>query len=303
MVSRKPRQLLIHIIGSALFLSLPVIFSPDVSEFFQMLRIPPFQRDFLSFVLLLLFFYVHFYWLLPKFFFRRKFFWYGLSLVIALVVITYLPHVIIPHEGFRGGPDGNDFDHHERRRNIELLFFFREHFFQFLVVIVFSFFIKLNQRLKLAEKERLDAEVSYLKAQINPHFLFNTLNGIYSTAVSEGATGTANAVVQLSEMMRYVTTETEQDFVSLNKELTYIASYIEMQKIRLGNTVEIDYSFKGDSAGKRISPLILIPFVENAFKYGVNPDMKSRILISINIVGHELTLDRKSTRLNSSHRT
>jgi hypothetical protein len=297
-MSRKSRQLLIHIIGSLLFLSLPVIFSPDVSEFFLMLRIPPFQRDFISFVLLLMFFYAHYYWLLPEFYFKKKFIWYGLSLVIALVIITYVPHLLVPHDMFRHrlGPD--DLGEHRHRR-IEFLFAFREHFFQFLIVIVFSFFLKINQRLKLAQREKLDAELSYLKAQINPHFLFNTLNGIYSTAVSEGAADTANAVVQLSGMMRYVTSEAERDYVSLDKELEYISSYIELQRVRLGNTVKVDYSVKGINEGKNISPLILIPFVENAFKYGVNPEKHSHISIDIEINGDILTLSVENNKVKT----
>jgi hypothetical protein len=300
MMSRKSRQLLIHIIGSLLFLSLPVIFSPDVSEFFLMLQIPPFQRDFISFVLLLMFFYAHYYWLLPEFYFKKRYIWYGAGLILALVIITYLPHLLVPHHFFRHPHGPEEFGEEPRHRRIEFLFAFREHFFQFLIVIVFSFFLKLNTRLKLAQKEKLDAELSYLKAQINPHFLFNTLNGIYSTAVSEGAADTANAVVQLSGMMRYVTSEAERDYVSLDKEIEYISSYVELQRVRLGNTVKIDYSVKGINHGKKISPLILIPFVENAFKYGVNPEKPSHISIDIEIAGDVLILSVENNKVKKN---
>ncbi len=301
-MSRNSRQLLIHIIGSLLFLSMPIIFSPDVSEFFLMLRIPPFQRDFISFVLLLIFFYAHYYWLLPNFYFRKRYVLYGAGLIIALILITYLPHVIVPEGMFRHRLDPDDFDE-PRHRKIEFLFAFREHFFQFLIVIVFSFFLKLNQRLKLTQQEKKDAELSYLKAQINPHFLFNTLNGIYSTAVGEGATDTANAVVQLSGMMRYVTSEAERDYVSLEKEIEYIRSYVELQKVRLGDTVKINFSVKGSNFRKSISPLVLIPFVENAFKYGVNPERPSHIIIEIEIAGDILILSVENNKVkkNLSH--
>src|ERR1043166_744549 len=108
MMSRNFRQLSIHIIGSLLFLSLPVIFSPDVSDFFLMLRIPPFQRDFISFVLLLIFFYAHYYWLLPEFYFKKKYIWYGLGLAVALIIVTYLPHLIVREEMFHHMPDEDD---------------------------------------------------------------------------------------------------------------------------------------------------------------------------------------------------
>ena len=307
MMSRNIRQLLIHIIGSLLFLSLPVIFSPDVSDFFLMLHIPPFQRDFMGFVLLLMFFYVHYYWLLPEFYFKKKYFAYGLSLVIAYAAIFFIPHILITKEAFNHIPDNDKLMFRPPPHDNEILHFFREHFFQFFIVIIFSFFLKLNYRLKVAQKEKLDAELAYLKAQINPHFLFNTLNGIYSTAVDEGATDTANAVVQLSGMMRYVTSEAERDYVSLDKELEYIGSYIELQRVRLCDTVRIDYSVTGINEGKKISPLVLIPFVENAFKYGVNPERDSHIIIKIIIEREILTLsvenNKVKTNLSEEERT
>ena len=104
-----------------------------------------------------------------------------------------------------------------------------------------STMIKINNRLKQTEKEKIDAELSYLKAQINPHFLFNTLNSIYSSAIEENADNTATAVVKLSGMMRYVISEAHHDYVPLEKEINYITDYIELQKIRLGNTVNLQY--------------------------------------------------------------
>jgi sensor histidine kinase YesM len=221
------------------------------------------------------------------------------GLATALVIITYIPHLIVPENFFHRHPDTDDFSE-PRHRRIEFLFAFREHFFQFLVVIVFSFFLKLNQRLKLTQQEKKDAELSYLKAQINPHFLFNTLNGIYSTAVGEGAPDTANAVVQLSGMMRYVTSEAERDYVSVEKEIEYISSYVELQKVRLGNTVQIDYSVRRRSEGRKISPLILIAFIENAFKYGVNPEKPSHISIEIEIIGDVLILSVENNKVKKN---
>src|SRR5438046_6537374 len=127
------------------------MFPPDVSEFFLMLQMSPLLRDFISFVLLLMFFYAHYYWLLPEFYFKKKYVWYGAGLVIALAVITYVPHLIVPEEMFHHNPDGDKFDP-QRHHRIEFLWAFREHFFQYLIVIVFSFFLKLNQRLKLTQK-------------------------------------------------------------------------------------------------------------------------------------------------------
>jgi len=155
--------------------------------------------------------------------------------------------------------------------------------FQFFMVLILSAMIRINNRLRQSEKEKVNAELSYLKAQINPHFLFNTLNSIYSSAIEENADNTATAVVKLSGMMRYVISETHHNFVSLEKEINYITDYIELQKIRLGNTANLQYKVTGSTAGKKIAPLILISFIENAFKHGVNPEEKSGITIDIEI--------------------
>jgi len=100
--------------------------------------------------------------------------------------------------------------------------------------------------------------------------------------------------------MRYVTTEAHRDFVSLEKEIAYISSYIELQKIRLTETVSIFFEVKGDSIGKEIAPLILIPFVENAFKHGVNPEEKSEISVQIFITEYEIELQVKNSIVSSS---
>lgn len=156
----------------------------------------------------------------------------------------------------------------------------------FLAVIFFSLMLKINNRLKQAEREKLKAELSYFKAQINPHFLFNTLNSIYSLAIQK-ADNTADAIVKLSGMMRYVLSDASFDFVPLEKEVNYITDYIDLQRIRFGDTVKIDYHTCEDATGKSIAPLILIPFIENAFKFGVNPEEDSVITVNMSLTDSE----------------
>jgi sensor histidine kinase YesM len=156
--------------------------------------------------------------------------------------------------------------------------------------------------LKQSEKEKLKAELSYFKAQINPHFLFNTLNTIYSLAIQK-AGNTAEAVVKLSGMMRYVLSDASHDYVALEKEIGYISDYIELQKIRFGETVRIDYQPCDPDSGKSIAPLVLIPFIENAFKFGVNPGEDSFIGITISLSGDELHLKVFNNKVNGSQET
>jgi hypothetical protein len=158
----------------------------------------------------------------------------------------------------------------------------------YIAVILFSILLRVRGRLYLLQKEKINAELSSLKSQINPHFLFNTLNSIYALAV-KGDEKTADAVINLAGLMRYMIKEAHGDKISLQKELDYLTNYVELQKSRLRETAAVSLSIKGQAGTLEIAPLILITFVENAFKYGINPDMESRISIDIDI--HDGILD------------
>ena len=300
-MKNKTGQLLVHITGCIAFLSLPVLLSPDVSWDLRFIKLPPFQEDFVTYTLLLLFFYLNYFSLIPRLYFRQKYFYYLLCILAGYAVIEFLPHILIPgnhgpqfhqpppdmHMGMQPPPHGPNFG---RGRGPLFRIPNFENLFQFMIVFVMSALIRINNRLKQTEKEKVNAELSYLKAQINPHFLFNTLNSIYSSAIEENADNTASAVVKLSGMMRYVISEAYHDYVSLEKEINYITDYIELQKIRLGNTIKLVYHVTGNTTGKKIAPLVLISFIENAFKHGVNPEEKSDISIDIATNNNQLEM-------------
>jgi two-component system, LytTR family, sensor kinase len=159
----------------------------------------------------------------------------------------------------------------------------------FLLVFVLSTGIKVinqwlrsEQQAKEIANEKLKAELSFLKAQINPHFLFNTLNNIYALASAQ-SDQTAPAVMKLSSIMRYVLTEARNDVVPLEKEIQFTTHYIELQKMRLTDKTKIEFVINGDPLGREIAPLLLLPFVENAFKYGVSTRECSPIHILLDI--------------------
>lgn len=137
-----------------------------------------------------------------------------------------------------------------------------------------------ERRAAQAEAGKANAELSFLKAQINPHFLFNTLNNIYSLAVT-GSPHTPGAILKLSGMMRYMTDEASQDFVSLEDEIECISNYIDLQRIRLNTQVSINFSVSGHAPGKEIAPLVLMTFIENVFKYGISSHDPSEIIIKL----------------------
>jgi len=141
----------------------------------------------------------------------------------------------------------------------------------------------LNERIQRdLENQRLSAELSFLRSQINPHFLFNSLNSIYSLAYQRSDT-TPEAILKLSEIMRYMLYECNDNKVSLVKELQYLQNYIDLQKIRFSNKAFIDYKIDGVVDGQQIVPLLLIPFIENAFKHGIANDPASPIHLLIEV--------------------
>ncbi|MDB5090402.1 MAG: hypothetical protein JWR09_4396 [Mucilaginibacter sp.] len=159
--------------------------------------------------------------------------------------------------------------------------------FIFIMIMALSTAIKTIQQWQLteqratqAEADKASAELSFLKAQINPHFLFNTLNNIYTLAVIKDDNA-PDSIMKLSNIMRYVTDDANENFVSLQSEVDCINDYIELQRLRLGGKTTIDVTISGNIDPKKIAPLILMTFVENVFKYGVSKHETSAIVIKI----------------------
>lgn len=257
-------------------------------------------KDFVTSCFMLGFFYLNYYVLIPKFFFRKKYPLYALFIVVSFLSICIIPLPLRQNRPDRYPPQGEFRDRSNDPNGFRLKppmprgpLFLRENMYNlhlFSIVVLFSILLKVRLRLSQSEQAHHQAEMVSLKEQINPHFLFNTLNGIYALAIRDQSATTATAILKLSGLMRYVVTETSQEFVDLEKEIAYINDYIELQKIRLDKRVQLSYQVIGSSYGKRIAPLLLVPFIENSFKYGVNPDEHSKINIVVEILEAELKL-------------
>ena len=137
-----------------------------------------------------------------------------------------------------------------------------------------------------------DAELSQLRAQVNPHFFFNTLNGIYGLALEEHAVRTSSAVEKLGELMRFIMNESAQKSIPVEEEIRFIENYLSLQKIRFDDTdnVRVRVHINYDLSGGTIAPAILIPFIENAFQYGISMDKPSFIDLKIKIENHRLSM-------------
>ena len=148
---------------------------------------------------------------------------------------------------------------------------------------------KAEKRRRESENERLKAELNQLKSQLNPHFLFNTLNGIYTLTLTK--TGAAsNAVLQLSHLLRYVMAETTHDFVPLDRDLEHLQHFVALHQMRLTAQTPVTFTIEGDPAGQQVAPLLLLPFVENAFKFGSSTRDLSPVQIAVVISEKQLTL-------------
>ena len=133
------------------------------------------------------------------------------------------------------------------------------------------------------EKERTQAELKNLKSQLNPHFLFNTLNNIYAL-IPIDRTKAQFAVHSLSHMLRYVLYENNQNYIPLEKEIQFVRNYVELMELRLPDRVETTVDLPEQADGYTIAPLLFITLVENAFKHGVSPSQPSFVHISIRMV-------------------
>lgn len=249
-------------------------------------------------VFLVLFYYLNTLVLIPKFLVKEKWFWYVFSIVASLLFFLYIPKQIallvaepetynpmnrefIRNPAYKGKPNFSTM----MRRNRPIADPYNTVLFLLLFTVgtcisVIQRWLQTEQNRKETENEKLNTELSFLKSQVNPHFFFNTLNNIYSLAVVRSEK-TAPAVMKLSSIMRYILTETERNYVPLRNEVDFIHNFIDLQKVRLTDKVTLEFLTEGDMDNLLVAPLIFIPFVENAFKYGVSTKESSSIKISL----------------------
>ena len=156
---------------------------------------------------------------------------------------------------------------------------------------------ELEAKKREIENEKLMAELRFLKAQINPHFLFNTLNNLYYLAFTNSP-NTTEVIAMLSQMMRYMIYDSNHAHVSLSKEIEYMENYISLEKLRLNGPVKISFNINGKIEGLQIVPLILITFLENAFKHGITANTnEAYIKVNLNLEGKDCIYTVENSKL------
>jgi len=228
-------------------------------------------------------FYINYIFLIPGLIKKQKYWLYILSffaLIIAVVLVKTTIAVLNPEELLHYSMEG-------KKKELTVNNFVVNSVFTagfFLVcscIINFTIGWFANERIQRnLESERREMELQFLKSQLNPHFLFNSLNNIYSLAYQKSEK-TADAIMKLSEIMRYMIYESNDSTVSLSKEVDYLRSYIELQKIRFKDGAFVEMNLNGEIDDQKIVPLMLISFVENAFKHGVVNDPADPVKIDI----------------------
>jgi sensor histidine kinase YesM len=227
-------------------------------------------------------FYLNYLVMIPRFLDKKRYGLFALSIVVVVVLygfgkygvaLIFKPYVLMRVKGHIIG--FGTYFMSTVYNSITFLFLSS--------VLKFTVDWFLNERIQRdLENQRLTAELAFLKSQINPHFLFNSLNSIYSLAYQRSET-TPEAILKLSEIMRYMLYECNDNKVDLARELQYLQNYIDLQKIRFSNKAFIDFKITGKVENQQIVPLMLIAFIENGFKHGVANMPRSPIRLMIDV--------------------
>ncbi|WP_236032973.1 sensor histidine kinase [Algoriphagus pacificus] len=296
--SKKRVSILVHILGWSMLSTVLLLLSPlgwriDIPDQYWI------KQTFLA-LLLVVIFYINMLVVVPKILLKGKPILYITIIIIAAVcfvgLLIYfeellgLPELMFkafnPDKPYKPGPrriSGDVFN--------SLLFF---------LSIGISTSVASVQKWQKDEalrremdKQRINTELSYLKAQINPHFFFNTLNNIYSLTNLD-VKKAQEALLKLSRMMRYVLYENQKDETLLKKEVNFIQDYIELMKMRLTGNVKLNISIDEPKEDLVLAPMLLLPFLENSFKHGISSQKECEIKIKLEVMGQTLFFETRN---------
>jgi two-component system LytT family sensor kinase len=252
--------------------------------------------------------YVNLYVLMPVYYYHQKYIAYGVVLVITLLagglLVRYVTYeFVVPWERLNN-PARYQMENKHFWIPVRILRISLEPY----PIIAVTMLLKLmnnaynsQKNLRELEKEKFSAEMGLLKAQVNPHFFFNTLNSLYGLAL-ERSEKTAKVVLRLSELMHYILYQARADKVLLKDEISHLENYIGIEQMRFADRLDLSFEYSGDIPGKMIAPLLLLPFVENAFKHGLKGDA-GWITITLKVISDRLFLKVENSYSASSEKS
>ncbi len=307
-ISRTFMKVIIHIIFWVVFFSLPFLFRPNMgprpeNQFSFHIPTPILLNN----LFLILAFYANLLVFMPAFFNKKKWGLYVLFTCLFLFFSLMIHYVSKEIDMLFGREMMHNFPrpgYHPRPRGFEFRQF--SFIYSFIMIWALSMVYHLVFQLQKSKKHAdlvyanaLQSELSFLKAQINPHFLFNTLNNIYSLTLKKSDMAPV-AVMKLSNLMRQITSDNDEDFVPFEEEEKFIIDYVELQRLRLTEKTRINLQISKNYDHLKIAPRLLIPFIDNAFKYGVSNRFESEIVILLNFESSNMTFHISNTKHSGS---
>ena len=277
------RRWLLH----ALFWSYILFSAPLFSEFNSQERWESLIYRGVGLPLKMLATYLFVYYQVPRLLQKRKYFQFIFSMILSVVLFSLLYRInnIYIAETLAGATDPK-----EPLLQILSEYKFTIYFYVWRIYYATLLFLLLKmikdwalnrQKMETLQKEKANAELNFLKAQLHPHFLFNTLNNIYALALKK-SDQTPEVVAKLSEILDYMLYQCNEDRVYLSKEIDLLNNYIELERIRYGDRLTLDFQYEVENEGSKVAPLVMLSIVENAFKHGVSDTLKNpRVNISL----------------------
>ncbi len=242
--------------------------------------------------------YIALYYLMPRLLFKEKYATFSVSLIALVflfsigswIVYVYIQHPLFwSHDGYI--PElwnwGKIFKATGKIYPVVILA---------IVIKWFKYWYLDQKRTQQLEQEKLQAELKFLKAQVHPHFLFNTLNNLYALTLKQSKDA-SEVVLKLSDLLDYMLYECNADWVPLKKEIKLVEDYISLEKIRYGQRLEVSFDIRGEVEETMIAPMMILPFVENSFKHGVSGELnQSWVSIDLTVKGESLTLKVENSK-------
>lgn len=292
----KRTEFLVHAAVWLVMLLMPLTFVSRMGS----INVVLYLMSSVSTLLLMVVFYANYLWLTPCYFATDKRRYYWLFNIVGVVALGVLMHywMSYTHSLYDHSP------HHSYELSVtDMLVFILRDIFNLAIAAAVATAMRLAMRWQKAETARREAEaaraiaeLSNLRAQINPHFLLNTLNNIYALTAFD-PTRAQEAIQELSRLLRHVLYDNQQPTVPLSNEVDFLKDYIQLMRLRLPATVEVDCQFAIGNTQLTVAPMLFISLVENAFKHGISPTKPSFIHISIKADKQHITCDIK----NSNH--
>jgi sensor histidine kinase YesM len=231
--------------------------------------------------------YVTIYFLLPKYLLLKKYFYFIFLLIFCMIFSSIIEYLVVQlyHYYFSNTPI-NLYDNFNFRKLFKIIVIVNSTAVFVVTIKMIQLWYAHQKRIQLIEKEKIHAELQSLKQQLNPHFLFNTLNNLYGMSL-KAHPKTSESILRLSQMMRYFLEKEKESLIPLNEEIQLLHDYLELEKLRYEkDSINVNFYVEGNPNLFNIPPLLLLPLVENAFKYGIIGDTKNgfiNIIIQINI--------------------